>query len=74
MNGKEGLNVNDHPQINMSPSLNGKGNSGQVQTQKKEYGAVLSCTLENCREMFEVAVQSREVTKKPIMIIIEGEK
>lgn len=70
----EGFEVNDHAEMKMTPPLNGNGNGQPVQKKAEEYSAVLFCTLENCRDMFEVAVQSRTLTKKRVMLIIKGEK
>ena len=60
--------VQDSATMEMSKGTGGNG----ATKPSKEYGAVLSSTLDNADEVFETAKKMRKLTGKPIMLIIGG--
>jgi hypothetical protein len=60
--GKEGVGVSDKVAGCISPPI--KNN--------KQYGAILSASVENAHEVTTHAIELMGLTKKPIMIIIGG--
>ena len=64
--GNSGFTVADKIAGSISPPI-------KTPPENKNYGAILSATVETAQEVLEVAIKMRKCTGKPVMLIIGGE-